>query len=203
MHPKAASNRRSTSTGSAAPPDMHTRSELVSAWTSSAAPSSVAYIVGTPSNTVTFLSGNRFQHPSGIESRYQHQGGTRGHRRHKAARHPERVEQRQAAHHHVRRAERKQIAHDDRLVSTDVAVSQLSSLRNSCRSRGVQDHRGVVDRSISRAGHRHTICDELDDASIVDLQMPRAGSLRTAAQQPRNTAAHGTAPRRRYWSGRR
>jgi len=35
---------------------------------------------GDPFEHRDLLSGNRFQHPSGIESRYQHQGGARGHR---------------------------------------------------------------------------------------------------------------------------
>ena len=51
--PKAASKARSSSTGSAAPPLTQTRSELVSSPARSGWCSSAAYMVGTPSKTVT------------------------------------------------------------------------------------------------------------------------------------------------------
>src|SRR4030095_13141073 len=53
MQPKAASKPRSTSTGSAAPPDTHRRSERTSASPGPGWLSRPTYIVGTPSKTVT------------------------------------------------------------------------------------------------------------------------------------------------------
>ena len=53
MQPNSASNPRSTSTGSAAPPETHTRSADRSYSPRSGAASSATYIVGTPSKMVT------------------------------------------------------------------------------------------------------------------------------------------------------
>ena len=58
-----------------------------------------------------------------------------------------------------------------------------------------------VVRSISRAGLRHTICDELGDASIIGLQMPRAGGLRTVTSRSHCREFIGTTwcPRISMW----
>ena len=118
------SNRRSTSTGIAAPAEMQTRNEPRSRSWPAAAPSIAAYMEGRPSKTVTRSAATISNALPGSNLGSSASVAPAETAAPRAACHPERIKQWQARQHDVVGPNVEQAARNDGLVADQVAVGE-------------------------------------------------------------------------------
>ena len=177
--PNASSKPFITSTGIAAPPEMHTRKAGKSLLSSPVWASNATYMVGTPARTVTPWRASNASASRGSKRGSKRHAGTGGDRRVQRAGLAEGVEQRQPTEDHVVRGELREIGDDDLGVADQVGVGEFGALRVASGARRVEDDGGIVGLPLDQFRRRSSRCEQRRERLGIDDDRLRAGFVGT------------------------